>query len=332
MLISWFLKVFSHRLEPQEDQNVWSVFYTFSKYEPADISYCLKHTYNAYIHSETDTHPTHADWIVRIVLCFHCMDKCKYGQLYPFRFCIPHSTDVSIVYTWTSPSVYSVTLYLTLCGVWKIDMLYRNKNLSSFLYSFFFFFFFAQFSAQSLMEWRATHALSLTYNLHNLKQCHAVLSSNGKCFYLWSLRHITVLIFGYFLHPKLKCSCSPYAFFPCKSYCCIAIVVTCTGFYIFAPLHLLLMCSSKCLTNLKGLPLVLCSTIFEDTGYQRLRGRFIRIIWILFLTVIREEDTRGSCKHNHKEVAFSQQHSQSKGMESLVSCACFKNVVFSVLR
>ena len=37
-----------------------------------------------------------------------------------------------------------------------------------------------------------------------------------KMFYLWSLRHIIVLILSHavsFLHPKLKCtSCSPYAF------------------------------------------------------------------------------------------------------------------------
>ena len=44
-------------------------------------------------------------------------------------------------------------------------------------------------------------------------------------------------------------------------------------FLYFAPSHL--TCSSKCLTNLKGLPLVLCPTVIEHTGYQRLRERFL---------------------------------------------------------
>lgn len=68
-------------------------FYTLSTYEPADISYCLKHSC---IHNQIDAHTLR---IVRIVLCFDCMDKSKYGQLYPFCFCIPHSTDVTILYS-----------------------------------------------------------------------------------------------------------------------------------------------------------------------------------------------------------------------------------------
>lgn len=59
-LVLWYcchvdlLRVFSRRFEPQEDQKVWSHF-IHSKYEPADISYCLKHTYIQYTDRRTQT-------------------------------------------------------------------------------------------------------------------------------------------------------------------------------------------------------------------------------------------------------------------------------------
>jgi len=84
-------------------QNVWSVLYIFSKYELTDKSYRFN-TFRTYIHNQ----------IYRdgIVLCFHCMDTCKYGQLYPFpAYLIPMMS---------SPSVYCATLYLTLCGKYKL--------------------------------------------------------------------------------------------------------------------------------------------------------------------------------------------------------------------
>lgn len=135
--------------------------------------------------------------------------------------------------TQTSPSVYSVTLYLTLCG---INMLYRNRNLE--------FFFFAQFFSAQFpppLEWWGTHALSLTSKLHNLKK-NVMLFLHQMNFYLWSLRHIVVLILSHaacFLHLNLKCSCSPYAFFFHFKHCCIAIVVTCTVFFYIWPLNML---------------------------------------------------------------------------------------------
>lgn len=103
-------------------------------------------------------------------------------------------------------------------------------------------------------------------------------------------------------------------------------------FLYFAPSHL--TCSSKCLTNLKGLPLVLCPTVFEHTGYQRLRETFSQLNFILIGPVFScedsggEEDTRGTRQTPHKEVAFSQLHSQLKEMKSSLSSAGFKNVVF----
>lgn len=137
------------------------------------------------------------------MLCFHCMDKCKYGQLYPFfRFCIPHSTDVTVVYRTTRRRLPRFTVSLYIWHYVEINMLYRNRNL------FFFccccFFFFAQFFCTVPMEWRGTHALSLTYKLHNFK-CHAVSSLNEKCFYLWSLSHIIVSHAACFLHQKCSC-------------------------------------------------------------------------------------------------------------------------------
>lgn len=96
--------------------------------------------------------------------------------------CIPFASAYLIPltlpsYTQTFPSVYSVTLYLALCGDWQlINMLYRNGYLIFFLPSF---------TLISLvvictvpMEWRGTHALSMTYKLHNLKWRHAVLLPN----------------------------------------------------------------------------------------------------------------------------------------------------------
>lgn len=138
--------------------------------------------------------------------------------------------------------------------------------------SFGFFFFFAQFSAQlpptppKKKEWRGTHALSLTYKLHNFKTLSCCFSTKWKCFYLRSLRHIIVPL-ACFLQSETEvflfslCLCFFFLFFFSiyKRSCCKAIAVTCTGFLYVAPLP-----SSKCLTSLKGLPLVLWPAVIKS--------------------------------------------------------------------
>lgn len=102
------------------------------------------------------------------------------------------------------------------------------------------------------MEWRGTHALSLTYKLHNLKNKK---KRKTVMLFLHQMKMFLPLIIKahYCIDIVTRRLFSTYkSVLVLPRYCCIAIVVTCTGFfiyiYIFAPLHL-------CLTNLKGLPL-----------------------------------------------------------------------------
>lgn len=212
------------------------------------------------------------------------MDKRNYGQLDLFRFCIPHSTDVTILYTQTSsPSVYSVTLYLTLCGVSKPNE-YAVQRQNYFCLFVFCFVLICQFFLHS-PPWSGEE------HMHSAWLTRCTISNNVmlfcyqmKMFYLWSLRHIIVLILSLaaFLSTSetFKCSCSPYAFSTWTillhshrcfmySFLFFLFLYTC-----FAHRHLPLMCSSKCLTNLKGLPLVLCPNVIKDTGYKQLCERF----------------------------------------------------------
>lgn len=200
MLIYWFLKVFSRHLEPQEDLSVWSFLYislnmSLQTYHIAQST----HTVRTYIQNQIDR-------IVRIVLCFHCMEKCKYGQLYPFL----------LLHTSFHDRIPCTDVALGLQCHFIFDIMWSLKNklicctereISCFVLCSVF--------CTVPLEWRGTHALSPTYKLHNLKYCHAVSSPKSQCFYLGSLRHIILLILSHtacFVYHRLKCSWSPYAF------------------------------------------------------------------------------------------------------------------------
>lgn len=138
MLSCWFIgrwRFLAVVSNPRRIQNVRFILYIFSKYEPADISYCLKHTNSTYIHSQIDAH---TDRIVRIVLCFHFMDSCiTFASPYLILPMLPSYTHIRL-------PQFTVSLY-----IWHyvdfeklINMLYRNRNL-------FFFFSISHFSAQS---------------------------------------------------------------------------------------------------------------------------------------------------------------------------------------
>lgn len=98
------------------------------------------------------------------------------------------------------------------------------------------------------------------------------------------------LFFFFFFTSKTKVFLFSLCLFPCKRFCCIAIVVSCTGFLYFAPL--LLTCSSECLTNLKGLPLVLCPTVIEDTGYVKGLSYLNFLEPVQFIYVRAEEERK----------------------------------------
>lgn len=91
-----------------------------------------------------------------------------------------------------------------------------------------------------------------------------------KMFYLWSLRHIIVLILSHaacFLHPKLKCSCSPYAFFleniAASPLLSNVQILLCS----FAPSDTLpSTCSSEMPHKSKGSSSCLVSSVIKDTG------------------------------------------------------------------
>lgn len=156
----------------------------------------------------------HTDRIVRIVLCFHCMDKCKYGQLYPFAsaYLIPLMLALYTIQHRRLPQ-FTVSLY-----IWhdvefekkQSNMLYRNRNLL-----FFFFFLLSFLHSPRRVERNTCTQPDLQVAQFKIMSCYFFIKM--KMFYLWSSRHIIVLILRHascFLQfsPKLKCSCSPYAF------------------------------------------------------------------------------------------------------------------------
>lgn len=157
-----FLKVFSRRLEPQEDQSARSVLYTFSKYEPADISYCLKHTYTQYLHTQPDRRTQTDLWeSCRVFIAWTSvsMDSCIPFSLLHTSFHrryhrIPNNTQ-------TSP--FGLQCHFIFDIMWSLE---KKKNkliccteteMSSFC-----FVFCSVFFCTVPMEWRGTHALSLT--------------------------------------------------------------------------------------------------------------------------------------------------------------------------
>lgn len=160
-----------------------------------------------------------------------------------------------------------------------INMLYRNRNL------FVFFFFLLNFLNSSHGVERNT-CTQLDLQVAQFKIMSCCFVTKWKCFYLWSLRHIIVLILSHATcTSKTKVFLFSLCLFPFKRYCCIAIAVTCTGFLYFDPLHLLLS-SSKCLTILKGLPRIWCPAIIKDTGYRQLCKRFIVTEFYLIVQLI----------------------------------------------
>lgn len=80
--------------------------------------------------------------------------------------------------------------------MWSLKNEYAVQKLKSLLLVFFFFFCSIFRTAPphppKKKEWRGTHALSLTYKLHNFKTLSCCFSTKWKCFYLRSLRHIIV--------------------------------------------------------------------------------------------------------------------------------------------
>lgn len=144
MLIYWFLKVFSRHSEPQGVRTwvAWSILYTFSKYEPADISYSLKHTH---IHTQSDRCTQTELWelcCVFIAWTSVSMDSCipllLHTSFHWCYHCIPYSTDVSL----------GLQCHFIYDMMWSL----KNKVIcctETEIVFFFSSFFSAQFSAQS---------------------------------------------------------------------------------------------------------------------------------------------------------------------------------------
>lgn len=144
------------------------------------------------------------------------MDKCKYGQLYPFCFCIPHSTDVSILYTVQHRRLpwFTVSLYIWHYVKFGINMLYRNL--------FFSFWTFCTVSPHGVERNTCTQPDLQVAQFKTLSCC---FFTKWKCFYSRNVLPLIIkahccidIVTGRLFSTvslklsKLKCSCSPYAF------------------------------------------------------------------------------------------------------------------------
>lgn len=180
MLIYWFWKVFCCCLEPHKDRNARSILYIFSKYEPGRHIILLK----AHIHTQSDRHTQTELWescCVFIAWTSVSMDSCiPFSLLHTsFHRCyrrIPYNTQ-------TSPSVYSVTLYLTLCGNELICC--TETEISSFDFLFvclFFVLFFAQFFCTVPHGVERNTCTQPDFTTCTISKCHAVCSPNENVF------------------------------------------------------------------------------------------------------------------------------------------------------